>query len=384
MRRPLIIVLNLLLLVALIWGFGWHLWQGTTVPAVKVTVQPLKQWVVASGEVRFDIQAQISAEITGTVKQRHVREGDLVTQGQLLLSLEQQPWLALRNQAQAKLEQLDSLGVGVAQVTLEEAQKRLALAQKELTRRQALAAKGLVSTESLEQTQRQVHDLQANLQRAKLQTEQLQTLGAERQQSLQALSEAQARLDKTMIYAPFAGRILQRNVEQGDVVQPQQVLFELASLDSLEVVLALDEKSLAPIALGQPAWIIADAYPEREIQGKVSFIAPALDSTRGTIDVHLRLEQPAAWLRSGMTVSTSILTQHKPQTLVLDNKFLRWQGKQAYVWRYQAGQAQPVFVELGIRSEGRSEISQGLAADDLLLDITAEQAHQRLRPKWQD
>lgn len=384
MRRPLIIVLSLLLLVALIWGFGWRMWQGTVVPVVKLIEQPLKQWVVASGEVRFDIQAQVSAEITGTVKQRHVREGDLVTQGQLLLSLEQQPWLALRNQAQAKLEQLDSLGVGVAQVTLEEAQKRLALAQKELTRRQALAAKGLVSTESLEQTQRQVHDLQANLQRAKLQSEQLKTLGAERQQSLQALSEAQARLDKTMIYAPFAGRILQRNVEQGDVVQPQQVLFELAKLDSLEVVLALDEKSLAPVELGQTAWVIADAYPEREIKAKVSFIAPALDSTRGTIDVHLSLEQPATWLRSGMTVSTSILTEQKAQALVLDNSFLRWQGKQAYVWRYQSDKAEQVFVELGMRSEGYSEVSQGLAVGDLVVDITAEQARQRLRPERQD
>lgn len=380
--RRLLIALIVVLLGAL-W-LAWQMWQGTAVAASHVHLQPLKQWVVASGEVNYNIQSQISAEITGTVSQRHVREGDWVKQGQLLISLEQQPWLALRDQAQAELEQLTDIRLHTAQTTLKEAQQRLILAKNELKRRQTLAGKGLMSTENLEQTQRQVQDLQADVQRAQLQTKQLENAGSEYQRLTHKLAEAQAKLDKTQIYAPFAGLILTRTVEAGDVVQPNKVLLELAKSDAFEVLVAVDEKSIAPIRVGQTAWVIADAYPEQELLATVDFIAPALDASRGTLDVHVKLTEGNQPLRAGMTTTVSILAAEKQQALVLSNRFIYWQGKQPYVWRYHNNAAEKVPVSLGLRGETQSEISQGLQAEDIVLALSPEQAEKRLKPVFSE
>lgn len=126
------------------------------------------------------------------------------------------------------------------------------------------------------------------------------------------------------------------NVEPGDLVQPSKVLLEIArsdgldrdgsASDGLEVVVALDEKNFAPLQLQQPVQLIADAWPEHSVQGVVSFIAPAVDNTRGTIDVHIRVLGGSATadkaFLQGMTVSANIIAAERAATLVLPNDYL--------------------------------------------------------------
>jgi HlyD family secretion protein len=173
--------------------------------------------------------------------------------------------------------------------------------------------------------------------------------------------------------------VLSRHVEPGDLVQPGHILLDIARLDSREILMPLDEKNLAPITLGQPAWVIADAYPERPLDARISFIAPAVDTTRGTIDVRLELLTEADFLRQGMTVSVTVETARREQVLALPNDALHQRnGLQAEIFRVRHGIVERVPVKLGLIGMGSSEVIEGLVSGDEVLIDEAEPG-QRVR-----
>ena len=81
-------------------------WRGPVLLAQKIKYMPLELRIVASGEVRYQSVARIGSEITGTVIARHVREGDLVNEGDLLLELSPGELQSRLAQAQSMLQQL--------------------------------------------------------------------------------------------------------------------------------------------------------------------------------------------------------------------------------------------------------------------------------------
>lgn len=375
---------------------GVQKWRGPVLPALTVELQPLELRIVASGEVRYQSLARIGSEITGTVMARHVREGDRVKKGDLLIELNPQEQQSRLAQAQTVLQQLQQVSRPQAQAALVEAGDNLRQASREGRRREVLAGKGLLSTEQVEQAQRTELNAKTILTRAQLAADSLAANSSEEQLLQQRIQSAQVELGKTRIYAPFAGRVQTRNVEPGDLVQPSKVLLEIARgdgldrngvpSDGLEVVVALDEKNFAPVQLKQPVQLIADAWPEQTVPGVVSFIAPAVDSGRGTIDVHISVLADAANTRNaflqGMTVSANIIAAQREQALVLPNDYLQFTaGTQAHAWRWQNGQVNAVEVQLGLRNMTHSEIVSGLAQGDVVVqaDNLRDGQHARVR-----
>jgi HlyD family secretion protein len=356
-----------LLAVALVLRAG----RGPELPGYVVEARPLVQRVVASGQVGSASLARVGSEITGVVKARHVREGDAVQPGDLLLELQDEEQQARVREAEAALAQLRGSRRPQALAALRQAESGLVLAQAERARREELFTRGLLSAEQREQARNAEVAAKAARDQARLQLE--ATGGAEAQVLRQRLEQARAALAKTRIHARVAGTVQTRNVEPGDLVQPGRTLLEVARSDSREIVVALDEKSLAPLALGQAAQVVADAFPDRVVQGRVAFIAPAVDAARGTADVHLDIVSPAPFLRLGMTVSVSIETARIARTLVLPNDALHdVQGNRAAVLRVRDGRVARVPVQLGLRSSTQSEIRAGLAVGDVVLAVDAE------------
>jgi len=362
--RPAYLVVLLLALLAA-WFF-WLQWRGPLLTAYRVEMRPLVQRVVASGEVDNQSVAQVGSEITGVVTARHVREGDRVRKGDLLLELRDEEQTARLREAEAALRQLVDSSRPQAEATLEDAQSNLLQAQRELARREKLQARKLLSAEALEQA-----------------AAALAADGSEERILRERLEAARTALARTRILAGFDGIVQRRNVEPGDLVQPGRTLLEIARVDSREILLPLDEKNLAPVAIGQQALVIADAYPDRPYRAEVSFIAPSVDTARGTIDVHLQLREPAEALRQGMTVSVNIETGRREQALVLPNDALRQRsGSTAEVLRVRDGHAEPVTVRLGLLGTAMSEIAEGLEEGQLVLVGEAEPG-QRVRIREQ-
>lgn len=365
------------LLVALVLLGAWLFWrqlQGPQLPAYRVEARPLVQRVVASGEVDSQSLAQVGSEITGVIAARHVREGDAVKAGDLLLELRDDEQRARVLEAEASLQQLIDSTRPQAQATLREAQHNLEQASRELQRRETLFERKILASEPLEQARRAELTARVIRDRARFAAAAVAAGGSEEQVLRQRLEAARAALAKTRIHAQVDGIVQTRDVEPGDLVQPGRTLLAIARSGSSEILLPLDEKNLAPIELGQAAKIIADAYPDRVLTARVSFIAPSVDTARGTIDVHLDLQEPTDLLRQGMTVSVNIETGRREQALVLPNDALRARdGARAQVLRVNAGRVERVNVRLGLLGTALSEVIDGLEAGDLVLIADAEE-----------
>ncbi|ANF27729.1 efflux RND transporter periplasmic adaptor subunit [Stutzerimonas stutzeri] len=375
-RRAFVLLIVLLLIAG--W-LGWRQLQGPELPGYRLETRSLVQRVVASGEVDTQSLVQIGSEITGVVAERHVREGDAVKAGDLLLELRDDEQRARLREAEAALQQLIDSTRPQAEASARETQHNFEQASRELKRRQVLFNRKLLASEPLEQARRAELTARAVRDRARFAAAALAAGGSEEQVQRQRLEAARAALAKTRIQAQVEGIVQTRDVEPGDLVQPGRTLLTIARSGSSEILLPLDEKNLAPVELGQAAKVVADAYPERVLQARVSFIAPSVDTARGTIDVHLDLQGPADFLRQGMTVSVNIETGRREQALVLPNDaLLARNGTLAQVLRVNDGVVERVDVRLGLLGTALSEVVEGLAAGDLVLAGDAE-AGQRVR-----
>lgn len=374
--------------------FGVQKWRGPVLPGLTVELMPLELRIVASGEVRYQSLARIGSEMTGTVLARHVREGDRVNKGDLLIELNPDELQARLDQAKTLLQQLREVSRPQAQAALAEARHNLRQASREARRRETLAVKGVIAAEQLEQAQRIELNAKTALIRAQLVADSLAAGSTEEQLLQQRIVSAEAELAKTRIYAPFAGRVQTRNVEPGDLVQPSKVLLEIArsdgldpdgvASDGLEVVVALDEKNFAPLKLQQPVHLIADAWPEQTVPGVVSFIAPAVDSSRGTIDVHISVLSDDSNFLQGMTVSANIIAAERERTLVLPNDYLLiGSAGQPQVLRWQDGAVRSLDVQLGLRNMTHSEILSGLAEGDVVVQAGKVSDGQRARVRFE-
>ena len=370
----------LLLLVVLVAGsLLWRQQQGPVLPVVVASQQLLLQQVVASGEVRSDSLVRIGSELVGVVKSRSVREGDRVAAGDLLLELQDSEQQARVQEATAALQQLITVQRPQAAAVLRNAEQALQQADAELARREALAARDQVAAEQVEATRSAAIAARALHEQAALQLKALAAGGSQEQQASQRLEAARAALARTRITAPVAGVVQTRNVEPGDVVQPGNTLLELAREQSRKIVGPVEEKTIGGLAPGQSALIIADAYPDQVIQAQVSFMAPAVDPTRGTLAVDLELLDTVPFLRQGMTVSASIETGRREAALVLPNDMLfDVEGNSASVLLVRDGHVSMATVTLGLRGAVASEVVAGLEPGAELLAQRVEPG-QRVR-----
>lgn len=356
---------------------------GPVVDAYQIVAQPLVQTVVATGRVTAPSRALVGSPITGVVLQRHVQEGQRVRAGDVLAQLRADDLQAELRQARAALAELQQSTRPQAQLAVQQTQLQWQQAQRELQRRRLLAAQQAITHEELEQAEQAEILARTAAEQARLQARSLQP-GQGQEALLQArVASAQALLDKATIRAEFDGTVLARHTEPGDLVQPGQTLFEIArQASTTEVLVALDEKNLERLAVGQTAQCVADAYPHQPFAAQVRLIAPSIDAQRGTVDVRLQVQEAPAFLRQDMTVSVNIQTGQHDQAVVVPNDALAaGDSTTPSVWAIEQGRVVRRPLQLGLRGMAQTQVTAGLQAGDwVLADAQAPlQPGQRVR-----
>ena len=379
MKSPRFVVAVLIALALGAW-LGWRTWQGPVVQVYVTQNEPLIQTIVASGRVISTSTAQIGAEITGVVVERHVRDGDTVAVGDLLLTLRADDLAARVREAQAALNNMRQSRRLQADEALKQAQSQLEQATREAERRAELLKADSISREIVEKAVNAQVVAEANLRQAKLVADALAPGGPEEVILVERLAAAQAALEKTEIKAQFPAIVLTRNVEPGDLVQPGRTLMELARLGQTEVLVPVDERNLGILKLGQSAVCIPDAYPERQFEAVLDHLAPTVDTERGTVDVRLSVSNPPDYLRQDMTVTATIVTGERANALVVPNDTLRAvKGNEATVQLIELGRVAQRLVKLGLRGLTHSEITEGLSAGDVVIRTPDLSIGQRVR-----
>ncbi|MFN4361975.1 MAG: efflux RND transporter periplasmic adaptor subunit [Hylemonella sp.] len=318
-------------------------------PAYVVQAAPLVRTLQFSARVATLSRVEIGSTVTGRVAQVRVREGARVQHGEVLLQLETDELRAAEAQAVASERQ--------AEATLQAARATLARAEQ-------LVKQNFYSAAQLDEARRALDVAQAQL-------------GAARA----AVGAARARLEQARIEAPAAARVLARMVEPGQIVQPGKALMSLALEGPTQLLAQVDERFLDQLRVGQPATVVADAYPGQRFAARVLSIAPLVDAQRGAVEVKFALvEAPPAFLREDMTLSVEVETARRERALALPLVLLQdARGDVATVQVAVDGRVQGRTLRLGLRTLAAVEVLEGLQAGEAVLSGRTYRTGQRVR-----
>ena len=381
-RYKILFIIVLLVVIGLVL---FHWWQGPLMPSYILSSTPLVQNVVATGRVATVSRAEVGSEISGVVLQRLVQEGDEVKQGDLLVVLKSDELLAQVRQAELALTELASSRRPQAAAELTSAKAQLEQASREAARRRNAEA-GILSREEVEKAVEAETIARNNYETARVKATALAAGQVEEALLREQLVVAQAQLAKTKIRAAVAGKVLTRDVEPGDLVQPGQTLFTIALTGNTEIRVPLDERNLPQLALQQNATVISDAYPDQSFPARINFIAPSIDPQRGTVEVRLTVDPVPNFLRQDMTVSVNVETDNRERALTIPNDALgSIKGDKALVLMVRDGKIQRQQITLGLRGLAISEVKSGLSeGDQVLADAESslqDGARVRLKPQ---
>jgi HlyD family secretion protein len=325
-----------------------------------------------------------------------VKEGERVSKGQPLISLESRELKAAVvqakgavAQAEARMRQLDELTLPSAREALTQAQATLANAQVTFDRTSQLASNGYATRQALDDAQKVLDVALAQKRSAEFQVYTASPGGSDYVMAQTLLNQARANLDTAesrlsyaTISAPRDGVLITRNVERGTVAQPGKALLVLAPEGEAQLVLQIDERNLGKIALGQKAFASADAYPDRRFAAVISYINPGVDISRASVEVKLTVADPPDYLRQDMTVSVDIEVATRDNALVLPVRSVHdLLSGQPWVLGIKDGRAAKRPVQVGLHGNSHIEILEGMTENEVAIPLNSGVlTGQRVRP----
>jgi len=182
---------------------------------------------------------------------------------------------------------------------------------------------------------------------------------------------ADAQLAKATLVAPFAGVVGLRRFSVGDVVSPGQDLVNLVALDPIKVDFRVPETRLPALAPGQTLEMTVDALPGRSFQGTVYAIEPLVEAAGRSILLRARVPNPDGTLRPGLFARVNLIITTRENTMLIPEQAIVPVGSRQTVFRVVDGKAVTTDVQLGIRRDGKVEVTGGLHPDDRV--VTAGQ-----------
>ena len=235
----------------------------------------------ASGYVTARRQATVSSKITGRVTEVLIEEGMEVEAGQVMASLDDSNIRAAYELARAQLES--------ARRGLDETNALLDEARINYDRQRQLVAKNLASAADLDRARALFGSLEARLRRNEADVE-----VAARQVDIY-----QEQLDDTVIRAPFAGVVVAKNAQPGEMVSPVSAgggftrtgIGTIVDMSSLEIEIDVNEAYINRVSPDQGAVATLDAYPDWKIPAHVIAIIPTADRQRATVEVRVGFDQ---------------------------------------------------------------------------------------------
>lgn len=297
--------------------------QPMRVPFVRViTVLPtrIEGSMETVGTVSSKRVAKILAPVDGAIEKLYVQENDAVRQNQILAVLSSTERMALLAETQARVGQ---------------ARQRLQQASASDSEREAL----------------------------------LRELESARTDSIYA----ERLFLGVPVVSPISGRVVDKPIELGSVVNAKQPLLTIADLNRLVIQTSISELLLSKIRLGQKVPVKVHAYPERTYSGTISLIKPQVDPVTRTVGLEVRVDNHRGQLKPGMLATVIFVIERKENALAVPNDILLTtpNGEQiVFVVKDSIVAERKVLT--GIVTKTATEILQGVSADEKVVVMGQE------------
>ena len=240
--------------------------------------------LTVSGYIINRERIEISPRFLGVVKWIGVKKGDAVTNGQVIVQLDDAEYLARVHQSEGALA-MTKAGVAKAELFYQRIQK--------------LSENSIESKQTLDDARIQLDSARAAV------------VQAEGEREL-----AQAYLNWCTIRSPIDGVILEKLVQPNELVMPQSfggvrgpstALVALADPKDLQVEIDVNEADLSKISMNQACRVSPEAYPEKQYAGHVAEIAPEADRSKGTLQIKVQIENPDQYLTPELSAKVDFL-----------------------------------------------------------------------------
>ncbi|MEA3342135.1 MAG: efflux RND transporter periplasmic adaptor subunit [Chloroflexota bacterium] len=189
-------------------------------------------------------------------------------------------------------------------------------------------------------------------------------------QARASLEQVQLQLADATLIAPLAGTVTALDIQPGEMASAgQAAVVVISDLSVLEVEINLDETDVAQVAVGQETLVSVDAFPEAELSGEVTYIAPVAETQSGVVlyAVTVRIAPTEFPIRAGMTADVEIVSASQAGALIVPLRAISSEGERSYITRLAGGRPERVEVELGLTTETEIEITTGLSEGDVVV-----------------
>lgn len=297
--------------------------------------------VTASGKIYPVAEVKISPDVSGELTELYIEEGDSVTKGQVLASINSTIYKSMVNKANAQLNQTKS-SVSNANALKAQAKAQLDQASSTFMRNRQLFAEKVISASEFEAAESAYKAAKANFNAA-IESIKGNQFGV--QSATANVNEAVQTLQKTTIYAPMSGIISALYVKKGErVVGTAQMagteIMRVANMSKMKVDVEVGENDITKVKLGDSANIDIEAYPDRIFKGIVSKISQSSTGlaalqgagsmneqvTNYTVSIELlpvyyadltQIDNRHFPFRPGMSASVEILTKYERAKLAV-------------------------------------------------------------------
>ena len=295
--------------------------MGLPVRAVPVEVGKVSDEVTAVGSLLAEESVIIRPEIDGRIVGLHFQEGQAVAAGTRLVSIENSEF-----DAQAAAVRAD-----------------LRTEEQRLSRTRELHQQNFISKDALDVQLGAVDRLKAHL------------------------AEAESRVAKSVIRAPFSGTVGLRMVSPGAYVKAGADIVRLESIGTIKADFRIPELYMSKLGSNQEIVVRLDAYPGEEFRGHIYAVEPVVDEQTRTILMRARIPNKGNKLKPGMFVRVAVTLANRPNAIIVPEQAIWPQGQDNFVFRVVDGKAALTKIQIGNRQPGRVEIVQGLNATDTVV-----------------
>jgi HlyD family secretion protein len=360
---------------------GWVLLRkggdATPVEVAKVGREDLQAKVSANGKVQAQKRVDVSTMVAGQITRLAVQEGDRVRKGQFLLQIDQVNPRAMAQSNEFSMEALLH--------DLDSSKANMALAKADFRRADGNHRAGILADSDFEKARATMLSAQAAVEGAQRRADQARA----------TLDAAQDTLAKTTIRSPIDGVVTSRPVEEGEVAvigiqnSPGTVLLTISDMSIVEAEMEVDETAVPSVKLGQEAVVRIDAYPNQTFSGVVTEVgsSPISGTATGSTDaikfkVKVRIKNPPASIKPGLSVQADILTGFRSQALVVPIQALVVRDvehkagvplapnaprEQEGVYLMAGGKARFQPIQTGLMGDLSVEVRGGLAGGETLV-----------------
>ncbi|MFN9805830.1 MAG: efflux RND transporter periplasmic adaptor subunit [Betaproteobacteria bacterium] len=309
----------------------------TAADVVALTARPVVVELAMPGSVQALSQATVRAKVPAEVRAVHVRDGDRVRQGQVLVEFDT---AALKAQLAER------------SATLASARANLAQAQRTRQVNAQLVEKNFISQNAFDNA-----DAALRAQAAAVDVAQAQ------------LAQTQLTLDDAVVRAPIGGHVSRRHVQPGEKAGVDAPLVSIVDLSRLEVQTQAAVSDVARIALGAPAQVVVEGIGERRFDGRVERINPGAEPGTRSINFFVSLPDQGGLLRVGMFATVLLRVGSAEPVPALPLAAIRSDAGLDFVWVLAGDRLRRQPVTLGRRDERARlvQVTSGLALGERVL-----------------